>query len=277
MWNKLFFIESVKHMDMVDYSDCTVHILCTAGGMGFVFQDIRYNIVAGDYVILPNLLFASDFSESRDFQAIIMGLSSTFVNSMDNRSNYGVIGQLSLMQNPVMKLNPTEFRRCKEDMVRLHERLEDKNHLFHEEMLGHLLMAHVLDLHSIHAQGKAFLQLSEHISSLLRRFIDMLYNGEYLRNRDLTYYASELCITPHYLSEISKRASGMPASYWIDRFTLQEACRLLCKPELTLTEIADKLNFSSVSYFSRYVKKRLGVYPTEYRNNLSEKIKSGHY
>ena len=52
---------------------------------------------------------------------------------------------------------------------------------------------------------------------------------------------------------------------------MQEITRLLRQKELSLTEIADRMNFSSVSYFSRYIQKRLGVSPTEYRNNLLRK------
>ena len=91
-----------------------------------------------------------------------------------------------------------------------------------------------------------------------------------MRNRDLDFYASRLCITPHYLSEICRKVSGRPATYWIDRFTIQEITRLLRQRELPLTTIAERMNFSSVSYFSRYVQKRIGVPPSEYRNNAKK-------
>ena len=107
---------------------------------------------------------------------------------------------------------------------------------------------------------------------LLRQFIEMLYQGEYVRHRDLSYYASHLCITPHYLSEICKKVGGEPASYWIDRFTLHEVIRCLNRKELPLTEIVERMNFSSLSYFSRYVQKRIGVSPSEYRSNRTSEI-----
>lgn len=112
------------------------------------------------------------------------------------------------------------------------------------------------------------MQVSERITVLLRNFIELLYNGEYIRNRDLDFYASRLCITPHYLSEICKKVSGKPATYWIDRFTLQEITRLLRQKELSLTTIAERMNFSSVSYFSRYVQKRMKTTPSEYRKDI---------
>lgn len=265
---KLFFIDSIQDYDITSLSDCVLHILCTEGSMSFSFQGVHYNVVAGDYVILPNLLFLSGLTQSEDFDAQMMGLSSVFVNTLGIRSNYGIIGQLLLMQNPVMKLSRHNFMICLEDLLRIRARLMETSHLFREEMMGHLLLVHILNLYDIHARGKAFTQLSERLSTLLRRFIEQLYEGEYKQHRDLQHYASLLCITPHYLTEICRKASGLPATYWIDRFTLQEICRLLCQKDLTLTDIADRMHFSSVSYLSRYVKKRLGMYPSEYRNML---------
>jgi len=70
-------------------------------------------------------------------------------------------------------------------------------------------------------------QVSKHTVVLIQQFIGLLYQSEYIRNRDITYYASQLCITTHYLSKICKKVSGEPAIYWIDRFLIQEISRLL--------------------------------------------------
>lgn len=238
--------------------------------MGFTFQDTHYNIASGDYAILPNATLASDFLESDDFQGTLMNLSDAFVTSIAIRSNYSIIGHLSLLQTPVIKLSSDDFLICMEAMQYIRKRLENKYHLFREELLEHLLAAHILDLHDIHARSRKVLQVSEQVTSLLQKFIELLYSGEYIQNRNLDFYASRLSITPHYLSEICKKVCGTPATYWIDRFTLQEIVRLLRQKELSLTVIAERLNFSSLSYFSRYVQKRIGVSPSKYRSNIEK-------
>ena len=256
----IIFSDTWQEFNTLQYAGRVLHILCRKGNMGFTFQDTHYNISAGDYVILPNAALASDFSASDDFQGILMNLSEAFVTSIAIRSNYGIIGHLSLLRNPVMKLSGRDFRICEAALQYLRMRMEDENHLFREELLGSLLTAHILDLYDIHARSRKEVQVSERVTFLLRNFIELLYNGEYIRNRDLDFYASRLCITPHYLSEICKK--------WIERFTMQEITRLLRQKELPLTEIAERMNFSSVSYFSRYVQKRLGVSPIEYRHSI---------
>lgn len=264
----ILFIDTLREYPVMQCAGRVIHILCRQGSMSFTLHDTRYNVGAGDYVILPNGVLVSGFSESDDFSGIVMSLSESYVASIAIRSNYGIIGHLSLLQNPVMKLLPHDFRKCKEDMLRLRQRMDDSRHLFREEMLGSLLTAHILDLYDIHARGQESAVVSERTTILLRQFIELLYRGEYMRNREVPYYASQLCITPHYLSEICKKVSGQPATYWIDRFTLHEVTRLLRQKELSLTDIVERLNFSSLSYFSRYVQKRIGVSPSEYRCNI---------
>ena len=101
-FNGIIFADTWQEFNTLQYTGRVIHILCKRGNMGFTFQDTRYNISAGDYAILPNATLASSFSESDDFQGVLMNISDTFVTSIAIRSNYGIIGHLSLLQNPVM-------------------------------------------------------------------------------------------------------------------------------------------------------------------------------
>lgn len=88
---------------------------------------------------------------------------------------------------------------------------------------------------------------------------------EYRRHREVTYYADALCVTPKYLSEVSKRVSGYAANYWINRYTSLDIGRLLKDKTLTFVQISDMFHFSSPAYFSRYVQRTLSMNPSRYR------------
>ena len=104
-------------------------------------------------------------------------------------------------------------------------------------------------------------------SEKLEIIVNQVKVGKRVRNhREVSYYASRLCITPKYLTEVCKKASGFTANYWIDRFTISRITHLLSDKNLTLKEISDNMNFSSLSFFSRYVQRLLKVSPSEYRN-----------
>ena len=119
-----------------------------------------------------------------------------------------------------------------------------------------------LDFHSVINKEST---VSTQNALLMNRFLNMLENGDYRNNREVAYYADALCVTPKYLSEVSKKVSGYPANYWINRYTSLDIARLLRDKTLTFVQISDMFHFSSPAYFSRYVQRTLGLNPTQYR------------
>lgn len=105
-----------------------------------------------------------------------------------------------------------------------------------------------------------------------------MFKKQYLKNvylsphisREVSYYADALCVTPKYLSEVSKKVSGYPANYWINRYTSLDIARLLRDKTLTFVQISDMFRFSLPAYFSRYVQRTLGMNPTQYREPQSQ-------
>lgn len=267
----VFFVGDVARYDPAARPGSVLHVLCTAGSMSFTFLDVRYEVRAADYVILPNVLFASAFAVGEGFRGLVMDLSTSFVNALNLGGNYGVTGQLSLLRNPVMHLGPADFARCLDGMQRIRTRLDETHHGFRSEAVGHLLMAHILDLYDVHMRTHAAMRLSGRTALLLNRFVALLYEGAWRRHRDVAHYASLLCVTPHYLSELCRKVSGRPATYWIDLFTMQEVCRLLSQRGRTVAGIAADLHFSSPAHFSAYVAKRLGLSPARYRAGLARR------
>ena len=118
------------------------------------------------------------------------------------------------------------------------------------------------DFHS-HLYGVDNIPLQS--ATIMSRFLNMLENGTYRRHREVNWYADKLCVTPKYLSEVSRKISGYAANYWIHRYTVLDISRLLRDKSLTFVSISDMFDFSSPAYFSRYVQQHLGVSPTEYR------------
>lgn len=270
-WDKFFFVPTLADFDLDRYANYVLHILCLQGSMEFVAHNMSYRIATDDYVVLPCASFLTRYSESSGFHALVMGLCGTFASSFSVRTDYNIVGYLALLENPIMELSREESARCRTDLERLRSRLADSgSHLFRECMLGSMLAAHLFDLYDIHARKYSREQMSERGIALLRRFVELLSRGDCLRQRDLDYYASCLCITPQHLSRICRQASGHPASYWIDHFVFREAIRLLNRKELSFSEIAERLKFSSLSHFNRYFQRQTGLSPTEYRVNLRD-------
>ena len=169
-----------------------------------------------------------------------------------------------------MRMRKAEFDRSMEDLARIRERLTKAEHRFHQEMIGHLLAAHILDLDQIHSRECSAEAVSPRTLQKLAAFLELLSQGAARRHRDLGWYAERLFVTPSYLSEICRRASGQGASCFIELYAAQEIARTLCNPALTITEAAEALGFSSVSYFSRFTTRCLGMSPKAFRQSKAE-------
>jgi len=83
--------------------------------------------------------------------------------------------------------------------------------------------------------------------------------------RSVNFYASLLYVTPKHLSTCVKEITGKPCGEIIDERVVAEAKALLHNQELTIGHVADELNFSDQSFFSKYFKKLTGMSPKQCR------------
>jgi AraC family transcriptional activator of pobA len=78
-------------------------------------------------------------------------------------------------------------------------------------------------------------------------------------------YAELLYITPNHLNALCNDLLGIPAGEVIRNRVILEAKRLLINPDMAISEIADTLNFTDNSYFTKSFKRHVGQTPEEFR------------
>lgn len=92
------------------------------------------------------------------------------------------------------------------------------------------------------------------------------HDGEPFSNREL---AAKANLSLSRFLELFGRASGTSPKRFQERLRFQKACRMLCRSELTVAEIAQELGFCDAYHFSRRFKAETGLPPGEYRRNFS--------
>jgi len=73
-------------------------------------------------------------------------------------------------------------------------------------------------------------------------------------------------LSPKYVSRMIKEYSGRKAIDWICEYVVAEACIMLQHTDLTVQEIAYRLNFPTQSAFGKYFKEGMGMSPKRYRS-----------
>lgn len=177
-------------------------------------------------------------------------------------NNYDIVERMTMFRDPIIPLTEDECRINLHDIDEIHASMQG-NHRFKQDIIGFQLGVFVLNLFDFHARYYGNVIVSSQQGILLRRFIEVLQTGDFKHHREVAYYASILCITPKYLSEVCKKISGESANFWIYRFTIVEIPQLLSRKDLSLHQITDAMIFSSLSYFSRYVQRILNVSPSK--------------
>ena len=105
--------------------------------------------------------------------------------------------------------------------------------------------------------------------------IEMIhYSEEVPEVNDSDYISKKMGYDYTYLSNIFSEVKGMTIQQYIIQYKIERAKELLIYDELTLTEIAYKLHYSSVAHLSNQFKKVTGLTPT-YFKAIKEKRKRG--
>jgi AraC-like DNA-binding protein len=108
-------------------------------------------------------------------------------------------------------------------------------------------------------------------SGLASMFFGLLEKN-YASRKMVADYAQDLSVTPNYLNETVKKASGYPASYHIQQRIILEAKRKATHVRKSMKEIAYDLGFDDISHFSKYFKKVSGVSFSEFKKELSHQL-----
>ena len=103
-----------------------------------------------------------------------------------------------------------------------------------------------------------------------KRFVQLLWASGG-KEREVAWFANQMCITPKYLSVIVRESCSKTPLQMIHGYTANTIAQRLRNTDQSIKEIARELNFSNESFFGRYVKQHLGYPPGEYRERIKEK------
>lgn len=81
--------------------------------------------------------------------------------------------------------------------------------------------------------------------------------------------AAHVYLSPYYFSKLFHKETNLSFSTYLSARKIQKATDLLTNKKLTVKEVASRLNFPQVSYFSQIFKKYMQCTPSEYRKQVN--------
>ncbi|MCH5218427.1 MAG: AraC family transcriptional regulator [Muribaculaceae bacterium] len=231
----------------------------------FLFNSKPVTIKKNDAAVINHPELVTYINASDDLEIRFIAAPFKFLYNLLPANHYGIGGHISLFENPVIPLSEEDARRFNNDIEQLRLRSADNHHLFYDELVGSLALTMIYDLFDFHAKLHCETSPTERTTNVVKRLLALLENGRAKRYREVAYYANELNVSPKYLSETVKRITGNSVMNLMDKYAVPILIDFLKNSELTFTQISEEMNFSSLSYFSRYAQKHLGMSPTAYR------------
>ncbi len=104
---------------------------------------------------------------------------------------------------------------------------------------------------------------------LFDRFVKLVEDQSRVE-RQVTWYADQIGVSPKHLSEMVKQVSGRTASEWIRSFAVASIKSMLIGTDMSAKEIATAMNFSSQSMFCKFFSNATGYSPSAFRHMLYE-------
>lgn len=251
------------------YKRYHTHLYCHKGSIQFLFNDQLMECSGGQFLFWFAESRLSGLRFSNFFKASVLLVEKDFLMGSIPDQSWSINAQLHSRVYPVKaRITQQDKEKILTNFKRLHERFFESEHRFYEEALKLQMQLFILEMWHIFAKEYEQRKHSLQTGSLYERFIQLLQQYS-MQHREVQFYSTELNITSKYLNHLCKIHSGITASEWIKRHAKERIIILLQNKNLNISEIADEMEFSSHSFFTRYVKKLLGVTPNEYRRRLS--------
>ena len=240
--------------------------LCTRGQLRYRIDGKEQIINAGDILIVSEHQVIDGYNPSPTMEGLCIMMSVNFfheiIKSVHDVSSLFVFARTQ----PVMKLERRECDAFKEYFAVIKQKISDKKNHFRKDLIRTLLLAMFYDVGNIIYRARNFGGVQIPSEKAFTRFL-RLVQGNCRRERRVSWYAQQLCISPKYLSLIVKRISGRTALEWIENYVTMELRVELKNSTKSIKEIAEDLNFPNQSFLGKYFKEHVGMTPSEYRKS----------
>jgi YesN/AraC family two-component response regulator len=174
------------------------------------------------------------------------------------RQSFNTMCHEGLMQVLMQPVHILQEENCREmlDITRKLMREHASRHMYSDDILIRYL--NILIIHLARQAPPPQEQSMPYQQQRLVKLFIQLVDKHYKTNKRVCEYAELIRVTPNYLSQAIKEATGHPAQYHIMQRVALEARRHATYSDSSMKEVAWDLGFSDMAHFSRFFKKATG-------------------
>ena len=241
-----------------------IFALCVSGTLKASINLKEYTLQPGDLVtLIPGSII--QFCEETDaVQLSFIGFSSSFMEGV-NLIQSTTDNVTTIYEHPVLPLDIKKTQQLN-DFLKLLECIVMEEGKINPEIVKHILQGLMIGIGDLYRGKQWPNQTLTRSDEIQKKFLGLVMK-HYTSNRQTSFYASHLSISPQHLCMIVKQKTGRSVSDIIADMVIMDAKSQLKSTDLTIQEISYSLNFPNVSFFGKYFKRYVGVSPQKFRNS----------
>ena len=265
--NDIVVVDSIQKFTEVNTAHVAMNaiVICTNGKVQAQMNGIQMELHKNQVAIVPQNITVTDVMVSPDFDLKGMFLTNRILQSFLREKMNIWNDMMYIHRHHIVEMDEDEilFYTYFYDMLSL-AIAKGKDNPLHTEVIQSLLRSAILALCGAMKQTMTSNDSISSGKSHFQRFLDLLHSSE-VKRQTVEAYASELCISPKYLTAVCKRNSGKTANEWITEQVLEDIRYYLRQTDLSIKQICDRLGFPNQSFFGKYVKDHFGMTPMAFR------------
>jgi AraC family transcriptional activator of pobA len=265
-----------NNLELVDYdvmktnfrSDFLAVLLVTAGEATIKLNLEEYHLTKNSLLVASPYAIKQLISVNEDCLISTVSFTSDFLSKIGlPDKKIDLMDYFTSRYSPYWQLEEGDAFLLCNLLGQLEQRaLHLDDHVYGQELLRHTFF---LLLYELGGMSRKYAKINtpdfSRKEGLVMSFLSMA-QSQSRELRNVQQYAAQLHVTPKYLTETVKEQTGKTAGELIDAFVMLEAKLLLDDHELSISQIAEQLNFSDQSFFGKFFKRHSGYSPREYRS-----------
>lgn len=237
-----------------------------SGTATFDYNHTAHTLHACDIIIVfPGDIYSLT-NASADFTASWVSFTPQVMN--EALYNFPTSFFSHIADHPIYNLSDNEeYTNRIEYLKLLYARLADQSNICRYEIVLAFLRSLFMEiLNRIVRNFRIDTSEPKHRRRLLDEFVNRVTSTP--QCREVAYFAQLLCITPKYLSAIVADGTGFTAKEFIDRTAVAAIKQLLRTTDLSVKQIAERLDFSGSGNLCRFFKANTGTTISDFKRKL---------
>lgn len=244
----------------------TIAIFCKQGTLVVRVNLKEYHVKENTILVVLAGSIGECIEISSDCKLAIIAFSNNH-NVVEVNSYASMVARTFLTNEPLIQIPCDEMDDLLSIFRLMKKKLQQPDFIYKREAIsGYMQVFFSIGYHWMHSlmQNPEGKQIRNRQKELFDRFLREVQK-HCTSERNISFYANILCVTPKYLSQVVYKTSGLHCGDWIRDFVILEAKALLKSRQYTVQQISEMLNFPNPSFFGKYFKAAVNQSPKSYQ------------